>query len=114
MNLQKNGLPEGITQDQIDAWKKQYGEGKIKLLKLAVDDVQSDFFHVVAKVPDRPTLSHFEKWTEQNPDKAKSILVTNCLLSGKEQVQASDYLFFTAVKALSQLVPVGEAEIKNL
>lgn len=110
----KSLLPEGITEEQVNAWKDRYGADKVKGASLPLDDNGENFLDVVVRAPGRKELSEFEKWVDRNPDKAKEILVNSCLLTRKDEVKASDDLFLAAFDAISQLLPIRKAVIKNL
>lgn len=58
-------------------------------------------------------LGEFEKWVDKSPDKAKEILVNACVLSNKEAVKDDDGLFFAAFDAITKLIPVRTATVKN-
>lgn len=110
----KTVVIEGVTPEMIKSFKERYGDDKIKAAQLPKDDDGNEFLIVVVRVPDRKTLSEFEKWVDKNPDKAKEIMVNACLLSHKEEVKADDGLFFGAFDAIAKLMPVRTAIIKNL
>ncbi|MBP1630870.1 MAG: hypothetical protein H6Q15_1763 [Bacteroidetes bacterium] len=110
----KTELPAGVTAEEVKAWKERYGDDKIKIASLPIDDDGNDFLDVVVRVPDRKTVSEFEKWVDKNPDKAKEVMINACLLSNKEKVKANDGLFFGAFDALVKLMPIRTAIIKNL
>lgn len=107
-------LPMGVTPEMVTAWKERYGSDKVKIASLPKDDDGNEFLDVIVRVPDRKTLSEFEKWADKNPDKAKEIMVNACLLSNKEEVKVNDGLFFGAFDAIAKLMPVRSAIIKNL
>ena len=107
-------LPEGVTAEMVAGWKERYGENKVKVAVLPKDDEGNETLEVVVRVPDRKTISEFEKWSDKNPDKAKDIMVNACVLSHKEQVKSDDGLYFAAFDALAKLLPVRAAIIKNL
>lgn len=109
-----NSLPDGITQETIDAWKKRYGQQKIKLGELPIDEDRTQFLAVVGRVPDRKTVGEFEKWMDKDPNKSKEILINACILSGKEKVKDNDYLFYGAFDFITSLLPVAKSNIKNL
>lgn len=114
--VQQVKLPEGVTAEMITAWKERYGEDKVKIATLLLDDeVNTDnTLDVIVRVPGRKELNEFEKHVDREPDKAKAILVNSCLLSHKEEVKANDMLFLNAYGAISQLIPIRKAIIKNL
>jgi hypothetical protein len=103
-----------ISQEQIDAWKEKFGANRVKQLELPLDDSNTKFLTCYAKVPDRRTLSEWEKFSDKNPDKAKQILVSNCLLTDQDEVNADQDLFFCALSAITELIPIRRAIIKNL
>lgn len=107
-------LPEGITQQMVDAWKDRYGKDKVKIACLPMDDDGDEFKEVIVRVPDRKVMSEVEKWLDKAPDKAKEIMINSCLLSNKEEVKADDGLFFGAVDAITKLMPIRTAIVKNL
>lgn len=108
-------LPAGITQEMVDAAKVAYPkEGHVKMASLPLDDDGNDFLDVLVRKPDRRVIGEFTKWMEKNPTKADEILVNSCLLSHKDQVKADDALFGACVDAISQLISMRKAIIKNL
>ncbi|MCQ2319455.1 MAG: hypothetical protein MJZ90_11145 [Bacteroidales bacterium] len=107
-------LPEGVTEADIKAFKEKYGHNKVMLASLPLDDDGDEFLDVIITVPTRKVISEFEKWVDKNPDKAKEIMVNACLLTGKERVKADDGLFLGAFDAISKVMPVRTAIIKNL
>lgn len=107
-------LPEGVSQEMIDAWKDRYGKDKVKMACLPMDDDGNEFKEVIVRVPDRKVMSEVEKWLDKAPDKAKEIMINSCLLTHKEEVKADDGLFFGAVDAITKLMPIRTAIVKNL
>lgn len=102
-----------ITSEMITAAKEKYGEDKVKIAELPLDDDGKNILEVLVRVPDRKIIGEFEKWADKNPDKSKEILVNACLLTFVEQVKSDDTLFFTAVNAIAELIPIRKAIIKN-
>lgn len=107
-------LPDGVTPEMVKAWKERYGDDKVKIASLPLDDDNEKFMDVVVRVPGRKELNEFEKHMDREPDKAKAILVNSCLLSHKEEVKATDDIFLSAFGAIAQLIPIRKAIIKNL
>jgi len=107
-------LPQGVTAEMVAAWKEQFGADKVRLAELPLDDNGEKVLEVVVRVPGRKELGEFEKWIDRNPDKAKEIMVNACLLTKKDEVKAQDDLFLAAFDAISQLLPIRKAIIKNL
>ncbi len=111
--MKVNILPEGVTQDMVDNWKKQYGDKNIKLASL-VDKVGNFALAVIIRVPDRVVLGEHEKYSYSSPLKAKEILVKACVLSHKEEVLADDQLFFSAYAAINEVSPLAKATVEDL
>jgi hypothetical protein len=111
---EKVELTGGATPSQIKQWKDVYGADKVKMASLPKDDSGDEYLDVIVRVPDRKTQSEVEKWLDKNPDKAKEIMVNSCLLTHKEEVKADDGLFYGAVDAISNLIVIRKAIIKNL
>ncbi len=102
-----------ITPEMIADAKAKHGEDKVKIAELPLDDAGTHILEVLVKVPDRRTIGEFEKWADKNPDKSKEILLNACLLSFLDQIKSDDTLFFTAVNAIADLIPIRKAVIKN-
>lgn len=110
---QPEQLPEGITAEMIAEAKAKYGENKVRIAELPLDDDGNDYLPVLIRVPDRKVMGEFEKWMDKQPNKAKELLVNSCLLTHKDRVKAEDELFFTCVNAIADLIPIRKANIKN-
>lgn len=108
--MEKAKLPDGVSQEMIDAWKTKYGEGKVELMKLKLDDPRNETLDVIARHPDRIVVGEYMRFTKDNPDKANTILVNNLILAGKEKVLADVDFFLTAVAELSGMINIGTAE----
>jgi len=106
-------LPQGVTIEMMTAWKERYGEKKVMVATLPLDDDGEKFMDVIVRVPDRKTVGEFEKWIDKNPNKAKEVLINACVLSGKEAVKADDDAFFAAFDAVASLIPIRKAILKN-
>lgn len=106
-------LPESVTEEMMNIWKEKYGQNKVKIAGLPKDDDGNEFLDIIVIVPDRKVIAQFEKWVDHDPNKAKEILINSCVLTNKEEVKADDGLFLGAFDAITQLLPVRKAIIKN-
>ncbi|MCT4613589.1 MAG: hypothetical protein N4A49_01790 [Marinifilaceae bacterium] len=106
-------LPEGVTNAMFAAWKERYGQKKVKVATLYLDDEETETMDIVIRVPDRNTMGEFEKWIDKSPNKAKEILIKACVLSDKTFILENDDAFFAAFSAAAELIPVRKAIIKN-
>lgn len=113
MKKESNALPEGITQEQLNAFIAEHGEKNVKVALLPQDDDGTKHLAIVLKVPNRKAISDFEKFMDKNPDKAKELLINSCVLTDKTLIKADDELFFAAFDACVKLMPVRSAIIKN-
>lgn len=111
-NIEKN--IGGASKSQIKAWKERYGEKKVKLATLPLDDDGEQTMDIIVRVPDRKSMGEFEKWLDKSPNKAKEILINACVLTQKEEVKNDDDAFMAAFDAIAELIPVRKAIIKNL
>lgn len=94
-----------ITQEQIDEWKKQYGD----VFKITVEDKQC-----FLKKPGRKTLSFASSAASKDPIKFNEILLNGCWLGGDEDIKTNDTYFLGASAKLSELIEVKEAELVKL
>lgn len=100
-------LPEGITQEMVDALKQKHGEAFLL-------DIGEEEHHltVLAVRPSRIPICEHEKWTDADPDKAKQIMINDSLKSHSEQVYANDYLFMSLYSAVCDLQPIRRASLQ--
>jgi hypothetical protein len=105
--------PSGITAEIVADAKAKFGDDKIKMIDLPKDDESNVFLTVLATVPSRTIVSNYRRFAESDPKKAEEILVKNCLLTHKDEVLADDGLFYGALYALAELIPVRKGIIKN-
>lgn len=107
-------LPEGITQGMIDEAIKEYGGDKVKFADLPLNEEGSQNKTVLVVVPSRTVVGQYQKWESADPKKAQEILVKACLKSHKIEVLADDGLFYGALNAIAELIPVRKGIIKNI
>jgi len=94
-----------ISQDQINEWKKKYGD----VFKIEVDG------HVAyVKSPDRKTLSYAGSIGTKDPIKFNEIILGNCWLGGDETIKTDDSLFLGVGQVLGEIIKVKEASIAKL
>jgi len=103
-------LPEGVSQEMIDQWKAQHG--KVKLKTVFPED--SEAYRTITRVPDRKVVSEYFKWIDKDLDRANNVLIKNCVLHDKDNILKNDELFFLVAKAITEDLPIGRTETKNL
>ena len=94
-----------ITQEQIDAWKKQHGE---------IYAIKVDGKTAYLKKPDRKTLSFASVAGQKDPMKFNEIILENCFIGGDEEIKKDDSLFLAASAKIVELIEVKEAELVKL
>ena len=102
-----------LSEEQRKAFIDEYGEDKLKIAELPLDELDTESIEVVLLVPDRRVTGMYLKFSDTDPKKAMEILVKNCLLTDKEIVMKDDALFNTAVSAIAELIPIRESKIKK-
>lgn len=101
------------TEVSKETIEKIGGVQNLRRIELPLDDLGKETLEVVACVPDRRTMSQYMKFQTVNPGKAQEILVKNCILTDLEKVMSDDALFFTAVSAVAELIPIREGKVKK-
>lgn len=104
-------LPEGITQEMIDAAKAKGLD--VRLAEVPVDDEGNTRDFLVC-VPSRTVLGQFRRFMDSDPKKADDLLVKACLLSHKAEVLADDDLFSGVMSTISELIVIRKGIIKNV
>lgn len=94
-----------ISQEQIDAWKKQYGD----IFAIKVDGKTA-----YLKKPDKRTLSFASVAGQKDPMKFNEIVLENCFIGGDEEIKKDDSLFLAASSKIVELIEVKEAELVKL
>lgn len=106
----QNELPSGVTQDMVNAWKAQYGKVKLK----TVYPEESEPYSTVTTVPDRKVVGEYFKWIDKDINRANMVLIRNCVLHDKENIIKTDELFYLVAKAITEDLPIGRTDTKNL
>ena len=94
-----------ISQEQIDAWKKQHGD---------IYAIKVDGKTAYLKKPDRKTLSFASVAGQKDPMKFNEIILENCFIGGDEEIKKDDSLSLAASAKIVELIEVKEAELVKL
>jgi len=105
-------LPGGITQVQLDKWKKDPDIGKVFQIKVDRKDNTKAYCYV--KKPSRTILAAAMKFHTSDPVKMNEILLTNCWLGGDEEIKTDDAMFMAAASEVGELIEIRTAEIKEV
>lgn len=103
-----------VPKELKDSLIQEHGKENLRILELPKDDLETSALEVIVKVPNRTVMSQFMRFIDNNPKKAQEILISNCLLTSKEEVNADDALFMAAVGGIGELFPIRQARVKNL
>jgi len=106
-------LPQEGNTEQIEAWKEQYGK-RLKQFKLEPEDIDDEVYTGFCLVPTRKVYGQFEKFINSDPDKARSILINNCLLTDKQNVLNDFELFLSVSSAIIELIPLRKSTSQSL
>jgi len=110
----KNELPSGITQENIDQWKKQYGSKNIFSVKVPLDDDNKKFASCIVRKPDLKVIAAAVKFELTDPIKSGIVMFENCYLGGDEIIKQEDELKSSVIQELNHLYIVRKSELKNL
>jgi hypothetical protein len=103
--LSKMDKKQEVSQEQIDAWKKQHGD---------IYAIKVDGKTAYLKKPDRKTLSFASVAGQKDPMKFNEIILENCFIGGDEEIKKDDSLFLAASAKIVELIEVKEAELVKL
>lgn len=105
-------LPEGISQEMIN---EAVADGRIGICiaQITSGENEKDFVHVLMCAPSRDAISNHQKYSDTNPNKARTLLLKSALLSHKETVLGNDWLYYTGSQVAVELKPKASAVVKN-
>lgn len=102
-----------LSTEVIEKYKAKHGD-KLRVLELPMDDDYEEHLEVLAVVPGRSVVGQFQRYKNQDPKKAQEILVKQCVLTSKEEILADDGLYYAAISALAELIPIREGKSRRL
>lgn len=100
-----NTTPFKATPEQIEAWKKQFGD----VYQVTVEE-RTCFL----KKPTRKVISMATSVGQSDPIKFSELMLNNCWIAGDEDIKTNDELFLSVAGKLAELVEVKESELKKL
>lgn len=109
----KEELPEGLTKQQVAAWKETYGSEGVHMAILPTEE-ENVKIKIVFITPDRRTMDMWEKFSDKDPGKASDILIKNLVKHGKEKLAHDDMAYRACLNEIYKKVPIGEGETINL
>ncbi len=103
MEKDKNALPAGVTQEQVDKWKTEHGE-----VYVLTSEDEADALAIVVRKPDRNHLSRFAQGAMKDTLKALHNLAVDTVLYPAPAVLNK---LFTEKPGL--VIPLG-GELQNI
>ncbi len=99
-------LPEGVTKEHVEAWKKEHGT--VRMCKL------ENGFKAIIHSPSRGVANQYEKFMDSDPNKARDILIKNCVLHGQSEVMTKDEYYYSCAFAIAEMIPLTKGETEDL
>lgn len=107
-------LPCGITQEQLNAWKEQYGAENIKHVKVFEKAGDKEHFKsLVVRKPDLEVITKASRFAAE-PFKAGLIIYNECKLAVDPEIEANDELKAGALVNLTRMFKIHESEVSDL
>ena len=112
MNMEnkiKETFDGGVTEEQINKWKGQWG----KVIRIDVvddGDLHVGYFHR----PRLETMSAVTKMAKTDELKSSEVLFDNCWLGGSSAMRQDAVLFLEATKQLGTMLNSCSSSLKNL
>lgn len=94
------------TKEQIEEWKKKYGD----VYMVELEGGKRCYLHR----PDRKTLGYASSVGTKNPIKFNEIMLNGCWIDGDEEIKTDDQLFLSASAQIAELIEVQEATLVKL
>ena len=99
----------GVTQGQIDAWKREFKEVHLITVKDGENEINGIF-----RKPDMTILSAAGRVAKSDPMQSGQIMFDNCLLACDDALKTDDELKVSCFSKLGELFKIREASIKKL
>lgn len=110
MDQNEQMLPGGVTEAQVQAWKREFG--RVRAYSVQKSDSQKATCYL--RTPDRKVMGAALQAQKSDPIKAKEIILLNCWLGGDNEIKTNDELFISIATQLDDLIEIKEVEIKEL
>lgn len=101
----KKQLKGQATEEQIQEWKRKYGD---------VYSIETGDSVCYVQKPDRSTMKAIAAVGMNDPIRSNEVMLENCWLGGDESIKTDDAKFFAVSPKLALLIEVKEAELKKL
>lgn len=116
--ITKAVLPNGVTEEMVNAWRAKYGEDamgeeNVKVIVLSSKTDPNKKFSCVVRNPDSKILGMAMPFMEKNLYKLCQILITNCFLGGDEVMKEYPPFIMAAGGKISEWLDQVESDIIN-
>jgi len=110
----KKAVCKGVTQDMIDAWMDKYGEDKVHMVEVPVDDQYEEYMGGVVRNPPTPVLNEYLRKSERVPIDAAKTLLKTIWLGGDERILNDRTHMLAFMGSFSDVLVGGQGRIKKL
>lgn len=116
MSRNRNITDAELTeQEQIDAWKKQYGDGNVLAIYTPHKNVDSSTkLKSFVKKPSLVTMSKISRFGEEHINKAIDVFFEDSYLGGDPEVLQYDEYKISVFKSAMPLFEVPDSEVVKL
>lgn len=113
--MKKKGLPVGVTAEMLKSLKEEYGDKRVRVFELPPDEDGEGEFGGVIVVPDRTVYGQFEKFIDKDPDRARKLLIQNCLFptDKREAVLGDMNLFLPVSTTIIETLPLRKGNFRK-
>lgn len=112
MSKQEELLPGGVSQEQINKWKKQHGQ--VFAISIPLDDEGKEKATGYFRKPNLDIVSAANKVGKTDMIRGGLVAFESTFLGGDPIIKEDDEVKMSAIEAVGQLFKVREAEVKNL
>jgi hypothetical protein len=109
---EKKTLEGGITQNQLEEWKRQYIH--VSLISVPIDDTGETLVHGYFRKPSLETICLVAMYEEANKFKCIHIVMENCFLGGDTEFKHNGEVQISAYNQVLPMFRTRAATIKNL
>lgn len=107
--------PTEVTQEHIDAWKKEHGTVyRITVKGEEIGDETEPDKVAYLKKPNRKTLSYASTVGQTDPFQFNEIIFNDCFLGGDKSILENDDDFLAASQQITELVKFKQTELEKL
>lgn len=106
--MDKVKLPKGVTQVQVDSWKRSFENVQL----FSTKDRDGKPYSCILRGANRKTVSMANSYDDTI--KRNEMLLKELWLAGDEKIKTDDYLFLGISAQIDDVLEVAEVEVKKL